>query len=270
MGATGRNWNGVERDAWVHAINRSDDAPLLTATTVISGPTATMSRAFRIGCDDGQEYWIKTLDGVDPSQRASLVLEQVVGRVGRLLDVAVLAPHLVRIPAGMPFPDLGNGRQVQAGIAHATLNNPAVVEKRSAPDHRSDDDNKRRHAGVFALVDLARGTDLQYLYDTSADYAILSHDHGLYACQTGQLDVTTMVAAVNNPGASCGDSAGLDRMEVVRLADRLEAVTESDLMAILNMVPSSWPVSEEQLGTLGWFLHERAHGVSARLRALSI
>lgn len=260
----------MRREAWVDAIERSDDAPLVTATTIISGPTATMSRAFRVGCDDDQEYWIKTLDGVEPPQRPSLVLEQVIGRVGRLLDVAVLAAHLVRIPNGMRFPDLGNGRQVQAGVAHATLNNPAVIEKKAVPDHRSDDDNKRRHAGIFALVDLARGADLQYLYATSADYAIFSHDHGLYACQTGQLDVARMIATVNDPSTSCGDPAGLDSSEVERLADRVESVAESDLVAVLNLVPSSWPVTDEQLGTLGWFLHERTSGVATRLRALPI
>ena len=170
----------------------------------------------------------------------------------------------------MPFPDLGNGRQVQSGVAHATLDNPSVVEKKALPDHRGDDDNRRRHVGIFALVDLARGTDLQYLYDTSADHAILSHDHGLYACQTGQLEVTSMMATVDDPGTSCGDPSGINGVEVGRLAGRLEALTESDILAIVNLIPPDWPVADEQLGTLGWFLHHRACGVAARLRALTI
>ncbi|MBI1378654.1 MAG: hypothetical protein GC157_14420 [Frankiales bacterium] len=227
-----------------------------------------MSRAFKVGCDDDQEYWIKTLEGVDPSQRASLVLEQVVGRVGLLLGVAVVPPHLVRIPVGMDFPELGNGRAVLPGVAHASVSFSSVVEKKAVPDHRGDDDNKRRHAGIFALADLARGSDPQYLYDTSADNSIFSHDHGLYACNTGQLDVQAMVASVDQPGMSCGDPVGLDTAELERLADRLGSIAESEIAPILNLVPSDWPVSDEQLGTLGWFLFERAANVAVRLRGL--
>jgi hypothetical protein len=249
-------------------VARSDVAPAATSVIVISGPTSTMSRAFKVGCDDNREYWIKTLQGVEPGQRPSLALEQVLGRVGMMLGISVVPPHLVRIPVGMAFPDLGNGRQVEPGIAHATLSFSSVVEKKTQPDHRSDDDNRRRHAGIFALVDLARGSDLQYLYDSSAENSILSHDHGLYACQTGQLDVGAMIAAVDQPALSCGDPAGLDGPELERLAVALETVAASDIIAILNLIPSDWPVSDEQLGTLGWFLCERAGRAAANLRDL--
>lgn len=83
------------------------------------------------------------------------------------------------------------------------------------------------------------------------------------------LDVAALIAGVTAPAISCGDATGLDQGELERLAERLESLSESEIIGILNVVPSVWPVTDEQLGTLGWFLYERAAGVANRVRSLS-
>lgn len=228
-----------------------------------------MSQAFHVGADDGEEYWIKTLQGVDPQYRPSVAAEQVIARVGALLGIAVVQPYLVAVPTGMTLPPLRDGTRVQPGVAHATRAHASCTEDKNIPQRLTEDDNRRRHVGVWALVDLARGADLQYLYDASAANAIISHDHGLYACGTGGLDVAIMVATVSTPGQAPPDASGLDQAEVDLMATRLEGLADDSIGDILNLVPTAWPVTNEQLGTLGWFLSQRAPEVAVRLRALA-
>lgn len=261
----------MTRDQWIAAVARNNAAPVATATVHIDGPTNTMSHAFKVGADDNEEYWIKTLEGVEPSQQPSLALEQVIARVGLVLGASVVQPYLVQIPVGMKLPTMSNGRVAQPGIAHATRSYAACFEEKTPPGRRTEDDNKRRQVGIYALIDLARGADFQYLYDSQNNNAIVSHDHGLYACCTGTMEVAAMIANVAVPvPPPGGDTLGLDAAEVIRVADRLGALAQSEIGDILNLVPSTWPVSDDQLGTLGWFLHQRAGGVASRLRAMTI
>lgn len=51
------------------------------------------------------------------------------------------------------------------------------------------------------------------------------------------------------------------------MVSAISAVTRASLEAILKGVPASWPVSDEELETLGWFLMKRRKGVLTRLRA---
>ncbi len=254
------------REEFAAAVSRTGTAPTVVATLHLDGPTNTMSHAFKVGADDNNEYWIKTLEGVEPHHAPSLALEQVISRLGVLLGISVVQPYLVRIPVGMKLPTMSNSRDAQPGLAHAARAYESCVEKKAPPERRNEDDNRRRHVGIFALLDLARGGDLQYLYDANAYGAIVSHDHGLYVCQTGTMDVTAMIAAVADAGVSGGDSAGLDVAEINRLADRLDGLTAAEVLGIVNLVPPEWPVTDEQLGTLAWFLYTRAKPVAARVR----
>lgn len=265
-GETAASRQPSTREGFVQAVDRDGSAPTVMATVHLDGPTNTMSHAFKVGADDGNEYWIKTLEGVEPHHRPSLALEQVISRFGVLLGIAVVQPYLVRIPDGMKLPTMSNGRDAQPGLAHASRAYEACVERKAPPERRSEDDNRRRHAGIFALLDLARGADLQYLYDANADGAIISHDHGLYVCHTGTMDVAAMIATVADPGIRGGDATGLDAAEIERVADRLDACTANELVSIVNLVPPEWPVTDEQVGTLAWFLHSRAKPVALRVR----
>jgi hypothetical protein len=54
-----------------------------------------------------------------------------------------------------------------------------AVETRSL-EHRADDDNRRRHAGIYALCDWLAGSDMQWLCGVAEDNAYYSHVHGYY------------------------------------------------------------------------------------------
>ncbi|MEV6983969.1 hypothetical protein AB0M95_22300 [Sphaerisporangium sp. NPDC051017] len=61
---------------------------------------------------------------------------------------------------------------------------------------------------------------------------------------------------------------GLAPEAVEAVAEALETIDRDALVKILRAVPASWPVSDEALATLGWFLEHRAPAVANRLRAL--
>jgi hypothetical protein len=65
------------------------------------------------------------------------------------------------------------------GYGSASLEVGDVVEVRSL-QHRSEDDNARRHVGVYALYDWCWGADDQWLYQGGTRNTIFSHDHGSY------------------------------------------------------------------------------------------
>jgi hypothetical protein len=125
--------------------------------------------------------------------------------------------------------------------------------------------------GVYALFDWCFGADQQWLYDLDADRMIYSHDHGLYLPPAGQgyLSVTGMQGVVDTAHELPDPPAGLSRAALETTADALEAVNSGNLASILNSVPASWPVTDDELAAVGWFLERRAPGVAARLRALA-
>lgn len=62
---------------------------------------------------------------------------------------------------------------------------------------------------------------------------------------------------------------GLDYNELLRVADALENLTVSELKAVLCAIPASWPVSDRELETLGFFFDSRRAPVARRIRQLA-
>lgn len=105
--------------------------------------------------------------------------EYLVSAAGRLVSAPVCEVRPIRITAdfeGMTFPA---GLQLAIGIGGASMEIPDAVEERGL-SHRDRDDNARRQVGVFALHDWCWGGDSQWLYRTSDDNRLFSHDHGHY------------------------------------------------------------------------------------------
>jgi hypothetical protein len=154
------------------------------------------------------------------------------------------------------------------GTATADLQG-TVTEVRSVLSHRDRDDNRVRHAGIYALVDWCFGSDLQWLHRVDADWQLFSHDHGWYLPPSGaDWAEDDLTANVMVPAVVADSPADLDPAELQRLADILSQPCRNQLTAILSAVPASMPVTNTELECLGWFLEERAPHVSNRLRAL--
>ena len=261
----------VGQEEWRSLVTARNDVPRSVSIAAFSSvaPMPTFSSPFRVVGSDRVDYFVKSLDNQQPGLEATLAAELVVAGVGRLIGAPVIRTVVIEIPQALAGYEPRPGTPIKAGLAHAS----AALERademgRPSLYARSQDDNRTRHAGVYALYDWCYGSDKQWLYDIDDDRRIYSHDHGLYLPWGWWTDGSTLVASVDDPHALPDAPAGLSPAAVEEVANRLEAVTRTELASILNQVPAAWPVTDGVLGTLGWFLERRAPAVAARLRTL--
>lgn len=198
----------------------------------------------------------------------SVAIEYVVSKVGQLIGAPVCEGGLIRIPRELAGWPLGTGR-LEAGLAHASLALPRAVEHRHALVSRTRDDNRRRQAGVHALWDWCFGSDPQWLYDLDNDESIYSHDHGLYLpSNDGCWKRQHLIQCADEPNELPDTPHGLSEEAVEEVSTALEKISRDALVNILCGVPASWPVDNDDLEALGWFLEYRAPAVAGRIRTL--
>ena len=250
--------------------HRTDDLDGVGLVSPGTDVTTSWAGPFRGIASDNQEYFIKTLQSCPFGQGSSLAVELVVGRLGQIINAPVCISRLVRIPASLDNWEIRPGVILKEGWAHGSL----AVERAQLvrPDlaARGRDNNRYRHVGAFALYDWCYGDDRQWLHDLSADRQLYSHDHGLYFPNQGQKAWTRemLIYSVDSPRLLPDTTEGLSPEACNDYADALESVSRDQLVDILNGVPRSWPVSNEDLEALGWFLEYRAPQTASRIRNL--
>jgi len=215
--------------------------------------------------DDSERYWCKSLNNFQSVRLP--ITEQIVGRLGDLIDAPVCRCRVVSLDEIVGWEiRQGTGRLVEVGYAHGSRAVEPTLETRELK-FRGDDDNRRRHCGLYALCDWLYCGDPQWLRATDEDNAYYSHDHGFFL--TG-LDWT------RESLANCGTNQGpitlvadqLDPDELGRLADALEGLTLDDVENAISGLPTSWPVSDDELAAVAQFADIRKAPVAARLRSL--
>jgi hypothetical protein len=242
-----------------------DSAESVKAVAPLQRSSAGGSGSFLVRADDGCQYWCKVLNNTQNSQMVP-VNEQIVARLGQLLDIAVCEPKLVEIPAALAGWEFRPGHVLEAGWAHGGLAVQAAVETR-ALDHRDEDENASRHAGFFALHDWLGGADPQWLYSAVEANSYYSHDHGHYFWGpdwTGD----TLDQREDDPSPLGLASQGLDAAEIARLADGLAALSEQDIRDALPNFPEDWPISSEMIDAVVHFATHRREDAAGRLRGL--
>ena len=216
---------------------------------------------------DGNQYWVK----LATNRQGSMVPanEQIVGRCGALIGAPTCQVALVEVPETMT--GRISGVQVEAGVAHGSLHVPDTVNERIL-GHRVEDDNRRRHAGLFALHDWCWGRDSQWLFALSDEHKTYSHDHGHFfpGGPDWRARLPDLREHVDDPHLlqEYFDATGLDVDAVRTQAAALDAVNAADLVDILCAIPVEWPVADADLEMLGFFLERRAPQVAIRVRSL--
>jgi hypothetical protein len=217
---------------------------------------------------DGQKWFVKA-----PNQSQGgmvLATEYIVSRLGALIKAPTCVGEIIWVPSELAGFEFQPGVRLALGYGHGTLMVADAIEVRGAPARRSEDDNRRRHVGIFAMYDWCWGSDEQWLHCTTDDWRIYSHDHGWYLPPSGPTwEASSLIASVHLPHPLPADTAGLDREAVANVAGRLDAVDRTAVRDILMGLPLAWGVDDSDLEVLGWFLEERAPEVATRLRALS-
>jgi len=226
------------------------------------------SASFLVRANDEVRYWCKALN--NPQGSRVPVNEQIVGRLGQAIGVEVCEPMLVEVPADLAGYEYHPGHHLEEGWVHGSRAISGVTEARSL-GHHADDENARRHAGFLALHDWLSGGDAQWLVAGDEDNAYYSHDHGHYFAPHGGPNWTAeslaQDAGLATPGFPLAPDQALDASELSRLADALEVLTAEEINSELAKLPSTWPVSDEELDAVAHFADNRRAGVAERLRS---
>lgn len=262
----------IQLNDWAGLVGaRSDDFEDLYVVTPVAGSGSSWSGPFRVTANDGQDYFVKSIETVQPGEGASLAAEFVVAEAGRLIGAPVCHTSLISIPPAIAGWEPLPGAPLSAGLAHASRALEHADERgRPWLTARNQDSNRERHVGVYALYDWCCGADPQWLYDLDNDLTLYSHDHGLYLPPAGRggWTIPDLIASADAPSELTDPRGGLSVTAVSRIAEALEAVERTSLTRIMNRVPKLWPVTDDELEALGCFLEYRAPAVAQRLRAL--
>jgi hypothetical protein len=227
--------------------------------------TSGGSGSFLVRADDGRRYWCKALN--NPQSPRVPINEQIIGRLGALIGAAVCDVALVRIPSQVAGWEFRPGLHLEEGWVHGSVAVDPVIETRTL-EHRSDDNNATRHASIYALHDWVGGQDCQWLVAVGEMYAYYSHDHGHYFPGGPDWTTDTLRANVGTAFPLGIPTGGLDRAELMRVAERVEGTSEEEVSSLLANIPADWPVSDDELHALLDYILDRRVGVAQRLRAI--
>lgn len=194
------------------------------------------------------------------------ISELLVSKLGQLIEAPVCNVEPMWIGEDVRGWDFRNGRLLEPGFAAASLEVPETVEERALA-HRDEDDNKRRHVGIYALRDWCVGEDDQWLYQGSTQNSVFSHDHGFYLYR-GRWSALDLGALVNTSHTLPNPPAGLDQGTISATSARLRGLTTATVSEVMAAVPKSWPVADTDLEKMGQFLLDRAPLVADRLEEL--
>jgi len=254
---TRSDWNGLLKD-------RRPTAPDVELKATLQKSSEGGSGAFLGLADDRQRYWIKTINNAQ-GERVPIT-EQIVGRIGSLINAPTCSVKTIGIDANFVGWEFKSGNKLEQGIAHASLHVEDAVLNR-ALDHRSDDDNVRRHAFIFALYDWCWGGDIQGLLEASNKNTFYSHDHGWYLPPNGaQWNIAELEDKVDTPHEMQKNDDGKVQSVAEEIAVAIEAVQKEEILEALSCIPSTWPVSDDELECVGFFLEKRTTAVAERIR----
>ena len=253
------------RDAWRGAIaGRRPESADVRLVAPLRESASGGSGAFLSLADDGRHYWIKPLNNHQGPRVP--ITEQIVGRVGELIGAPSCEVRTVAIPPEAAGWQFRADRALEDGIAHGSVEVEDAVETRSL-EYRSHDDNRHRHCAFSALFDWCWGGDAQWLRVPSDDHRYYSHDHGWYLPPEGPTwSSADLEQFADVPREFESVNEGFDLVTPVVVAERLDNVTHSQLADALASIPWIWPVSDEELEAVGYFLARRAPQVATRLR----
>lgn len=255
----------ITRDSWSGLIcGKRQSRADVSLTAPLGDSSIGGSGSFLALAEDGQRYWVKPLNNYQ-GERVPIT-EQIIGRVGAIIDVPTCRVRTVRIGSDLAGWRFRADREISPGIAHGSLHVEDCVETR-ALEFRAHDDNRHRHCAILALHDWCWGSDAQWLRVERDHERYYSHDHGWYLLPDGPHWTATELERVVDEPHDLADS-GLDfgLVAPVDVATLLTRVTRAQLVEALITIPADWPVADEELESVGFFLERRAPQVAARLR----
>lgn len=222
------------------------------------------SGAFLARASDDRRYWVKPLNNYQ-GERVPIT-EQLVGRAGALIAAPTCEVRTLLIPGDLVGWQFRSAQSLVEGIAHGSLHVDDCVDTREF-EYRALDDNRRRHCLFMALYDWCWGGDAQWLRVEGKDFRYYSHDHGWYLPPEGPgWDSANLEQAVDDTHEFPDPGTGFNLFNGQEAATNFANVSREGLIKVLASIPSSWPVTNEELESVGYFLERRAPQVAERIQ----
>jgi hypothetical protein len=224
-----------------------------TATTYLRG-WPSFSKPRLVVADDSREYVVK-----GGQLRRAVCNEQIVARLGQLLDAPVGEPSFVVIPEELRSaePELGH---IAPGLAHALLFRRNHSD-RAGIAHTDLPENRRRFASLAILYGWAFANDHQLIYPNDAPHLVLSVDHGHFFPGGPEWAAAGLAGAPGAaPDANLVTSARLSDGELKPVLVRLAAVAEDDVFRAVAAPPDEWGMTAaDRVAAASFLLARRDH-----------
>lgn len=184
-----------------------------------------------------------------------MLCDQLVGRLGALLQAPVPPVDLVYIPERMvtATPEL---RDVLPGLAHGSREIPNCGDRESVTYVTTE--NRARFARLAVLYGWCAADDHQFLYQTTADWLVWSVDHGHFL---GGPNVPFPPDAshlkVPELDQLIVQQASLTNQDLEPALLALKSVTAGDVAEAVATLPDEWGMTLEKRVTLTVLLWER-------------
>ncbi len=240
-------------------IVQGDDLPIIAET--FHKKWASFSRPVLVGCDDLGLWVVK---GPQPQNKRAICNEQVVARLGRLLQAPVCDVEIVALPAELCSlqPELAD---VSPGLSHGVRFVPDCTDRETVK-HWDQPQNRARFAALQVLYTWTHAGDHQLIYSMSPPNLVYSVDHGHFF--PGGPDWTPASLAAAGPVSTLDPIfgvCGLTPEELATVAPRLLSIDRRTIDSVCAVPPDDWGLALSDRTALADFLEVRRVQLAALL-----
>lgn len=231
------------------AISNPEDPLIVTAFR--KGWNSSARPVF-VRCIDKKDYVIK-------GQQAGrqIINEQIVARLGKIMGAPVAEARIVEISSDLieiePQFDY-----LTPGTAHGTLFIKDCFDDRDVMKYREQIKNRSRFALLSVLYGWISAQDHQFIYHKTQPNLVYSVDHGAFfpnGLQWTEDDLRTAPKAKIDSLLS--SRCRLTEDELQEALEKLEMVTEDDIIRVVAVPPQEWRFTMEERVTMVEYLIRR-------------
>lgn len=218
----------------------------------------TASKPVALKCDDGNVYVVKSRQPANPMMHRAIANEQIVGRLGTLIDAPIPSIAQIEIPAPLIAnqPEMAH---MTAGLAHGSLFSSDLTE-REAISHLDVPPNRARFARLAVLYGWVVAADHQFFYSKSDPHLVHSVDHAYFF--PGQASWTVQSLAQAPPpqlDTTITQACNLTQPELHAAIRRLSEVDSREVGCSVALPPDDWGLTmDERVALLEFLLRRKA------------
>lgn len=210
----------------------------------------TSSRPVQLLCSDGFEYVVKGRN----SGRA-IVNEQIVGRLGPLIDAPVASVELISVPEELVEVSWEMAH-IPPGICHGSryIHN---TSGRSWLEYLRESANRNRIAALAVLYGWMHAGDHQLIYENAPPHFVHSVDHGHFMPEPEgpEWRLEDLIAYPEpRPDRHLMEDGMLSMASLRPTAEKLQMVTDERIAFAVAVSPDDWGITMDERMVLAEYL----------------